>query len=411
MIEDPSGTRVQRGSFNLICDRSFGPFFAAFVVSAVGVWIHNIVAAVVVFQLTGSALATGAVSMAQFLPQLLLAPAAGALADRGNRVHQLVVGRCIAALGGGGLALWVAITGVGGLPGPAPVIGAGFVAGIGFAIGAPALQSLVPALVRPSELSTAVALAQVPHTLARGVGPAIGALILATLGPAAGFLVAAASNALHGFVAARLTLRPMERRTTTDGSVRAGFHYLRVDSPSALLLAGIAAVGIGLDPLITLTPPLAAQLDGGSVLVGWLVSAFGAGATIVAMLLGRVQRRIGIERLSPFGFATFSAAYVSLTFVPSVALSLMAMFAAGTGSMLVMTSLTTQLQSRLPEEFRGRIMALWGVAYLGARPVGALVNGLVADLHSVDAAFLLMAALLTAGAFASRPSATHVAPR
>ena len=83
----PPGDRADRkvrGSYQLMFDPLFGPLFWGKLVSSSGIWIHNIVAAIVAYDLTGSALVVGLVSVVQFAPQLLFAPLSGKMADRGN---------------------------------------------------------------------------------------------------------------------------------------------------------------------------------------------------------------------------------------------------------------------------------------------------------------------------------------
>lgn len=405
---DPT-PKGDRGSFGLIRDRSFGPYFAAHVAAATGVWIYNIVAAVVVFDLSGSALQVGMVSVAQFLPQAVLAPWAGARADRGNRTRQLLIGRIMSGCGGCSLAAWLAVAGDSGVGGALPVIGASVLVGIGFAIAGPAVMAILPALVRPSELGTAMALNQAPYTVARSVGPAIGTLLLVVSGPVMAFAVAGLSSVAHGVAAARAHLRPQPRDFTGDRSVRAGLRYLRVDPVCARLLIAVTALGFALDPLITLMPPLAAQL-GGDHMVGLLVATFGVGSMVVIPGLGAIRRRMTMERLGPLGLGLFAAGYVVVTFATATTPVLVALLAAGVGMMLSITALSTLLQQRLPEALRGRIMALWFVAFLGSRPLAAAINGTVADLVSVGAAFGLMALVLLAGIVVARPGSVARPP-
>jgi MFS family permease len=397
-----------RGTFQLLVDPSFGAYFFTKVLSAIGVWTCNVVAAVVTFQLTGSALMVGAVSVAQFLPLLLLGPFAGSRADRGNRRRLMAVGRLTSAAGAGVLALWVAAVGVDGLPGPWPVVGAAWVIGIGFAMSSSAMHAILPALVRPPELSTAIALDNTPYTIARAVGPAIGALMLGVAGEAPVWAFAAIAFLINAAVAVRLRLRPTARRTEGDMSVRAGFRHLRTDPACALLLVGVLAIGLGIDPVLTLTPTIAAELGGEEKLVGWMVSAFGVGSAVVIVSMKAVRRFLGLRRMNPIGLTVFAAAYAALALVPRAGFSLVAFFVAGAGMMLAITSLTTQLQTRLPDELRGRVMSLWVVAYLGSRPIAAAMNGAIADFVSVEAALLVMSAILLLGAFVARPSRTDV---
>lgn len=397
-----------RSTRRLLVDRVFGPYFAVTMLSSIGIWVHNVVAAVVVFQLTGSALMVGAVSIAQFVPQLMFAPLAGASADRGNRARQLALARATSGVGGLVLAVWIGLVGVDGMPGAWPVIGTAFVVGVGFAVGAPAMQAILPALVRPSELVTAVALSQLPFTVARAVGPAAGALLLVTTGPAVPFGIAAALNLAYAWVVMRLRLRPVDRTPRDDGSVRAGLRYLRTDPRCLVLLAAVTAAGFGVDPVLTLTPPVVDRLGGGESTVGLLVSAFGAGAAVTALVVGQVRRRLGTVRMGPVGMSLFAGGIAVLGVVQVTAVVVAGLLVAGVGLMLTITSLTTQLQERLPEHMRGRIMALWAVAFIGSRPLAAAINGTLADYVAIELAVLLTAALLAAGAVLARPSRSSV---
>lgn len=411
--EDGSAHAVptgDRGSVGLLRDPVFGPYFASTVAAATGVWVYNIVAAVVVFDLTGSALQVGLVSVAQFLPQVVLAPWAGARADRGDRARQLMWGRLTSAAGGCGLAAWLAAVGDSAIGGSTPVVAASLVVGVGFAVTGPAVMAIMPALVRPSELGTAMALTQAPYTVARTIGPAIGSTLLVMSGPVLAFVVAGLANASHGLVAARARLRPQPRDATGDGSVRTGLRHLRADPVCAWLLVAVTTVGLALDPPITLMPALAAHLGGGEALVGWLVAAFGAGSTGVIAVLGPLRRAVPLVRVGRWGLGLFAAGYGVVALGPPTGVALGAVFGAGVGMMLGITALSTMLQQRLPEGLRGRIMALWSVAYLGSRPVAATVNGAVADHVSVGAAFGVMALTLIAGMLVVAPARVTAPP-
>jgi MFS family permease len=408
----PGGTvasRPARGSLALLADPVFGPFFAGKLLSTAGIWIHNIVAAILAFQLTRSAFVVGLVSVAQFAPQLLFAPLSGAVADRGDRRKQLVLGRLIAAAGSGGLALWIALVGVDGLPGAAPVVGAALVVGVGFVVGGPAMHALLPTLVRPGELAAAIALNSVPFTVARAGGPALGALVAASAGPEFAFAIAAAANLAFALVMLWLPIggRPVQE-PGADRSVRAGLRHLKVDPTLVLLLVGVGAIGIGADPAITLTPPLSDGFGRGSELVGVFASSFGVGAGLAFVVLSPARRWLGLPLLGTVGLALLATGMLALTVTPVAWLAVLAFGVGGTGMTFSLTSLSTQMQERLPDGLRGRVMALWSVAFLGSRPFAAAINGAIADAWSVDAALVVVAAVLLLAAWLCRP--TRLAP-
>jgi len=365
--------------------------------STVGVWMHNIAAAIVVFELTGSALLVGAVSVGQFLPQLVLTPFSGARADRGDRRRQVVVGRLVTASGSAGLVLWSLTVGLDGVAGAVAVIVAATVVGIGFALGGPAMGAIVPSLVPRSELPAAVALSAAPFTIARVTGPALGAVVVATAGATVAFALAAAANLLFAAVVRWLPADLAPRRIARDTSIRAGWRYVRADAVLAGLLVGVATIGVGADPMITLTPSIAASLGRGSSFVGVLASSFGIGAAAAFLTLGVLRRRFGLERLATAGIAVLAIGMGLLAAAPTSALAMAAAVIGGTGMTIGLTSITTLVQQRVPDELRGRVMALWSVAFLGSRPIAASTTGAVADLVSVTAALLVVVAVLAVG--------------
>ncbi len=396
--------RTPRGSFGLLRDPTFGPFFAGKLLSTIGVWIHNIAAAIVVWDLTRSTLLVGAVSIGQFTPQLLLAPWSGARADRGDRRRQLLLGRMVTAAGSGGLALWIWLIGIDGTSGAAVVIAAATVVGIGFALGGPAMNALVPALVRPQELPGAIALGSLPMTVARSAGPAIGALLLYSAGPAAAFGVAALLNVLFTVIIAVITIRDVPRRQSSDGSVRAGWRYLRADAGMSALMLGVVTIGIGADPVITLTPAIADRLGQASSFVGTLASSFGIGAAVGFLVLSRVRLVLGLPRLAVTGLSGLAIGMLALAITPNAIGAISAMAVGGVGMAFALTSLTTMIQQQVPEDLRGRVMALWGVAFLGSRPIAAGVSGWITDNSSVVVALVIVSMILLTGAITVRPS-------
>jgi MFS family permease len=397
-----------RGPYQLMFAPTFGPFFWGKVLSSAGVWVHGIVAAIVAFELTGSALVVGVVSAVQFVPQLLFALLSGKLADRGSAARQIVVGRVLTAAGSGGLALWIwLVGGVDGLSGAFPVVLSSLVVGLGFVVGGPAMQSIVPTMIRPGEMAAAMSLNSVPMTLGRAAGPALGALVATSLGAASAFAIAGLANLAYALIVLALRLpRGHDHGPDTDFSIRAALRHVRSDRRLAVLLLGIAAVGVGAEPSVTLAPPLAAELGGGPGLVGWLASAFGIGAGVGFLGFSSLHRRWELAPLGTAGLLLMSVGLAVAAATSTAPVALSAFGVSGAGMTLAMTSITTQIQDRSPDHLRGRIMALWFMGFLGARPFAAALTGVVADTASVAAALLLTAVLVAGTALVVRSRAT-----
>lgn len=400
---------VPRSTLALVTDRRFGPYFAGNLASNIGTWFGQVTAAVVVFEITDSTFMVGLVAVSQFLPSLVLAPWTGVAADRYDRRRLLIVAQAIAAFA---LAVLSAVTitvGLEGFPNAWPVLATAFVVGLVNAVSVPAQQALVPALVPPADLDQAVALNSVTFNLARAVGPALGAGVLVAWGPGPAFSVNALSYAV--LVVALLTIRTESAPRPPRSSIWSGIRHLRADPTLGVLLVGVTALGFGADPIITLTPALAEGLvddtfTNSDALVGFLISAFGVGAVAGTLVVGRLRIRYGHLPVAMAGLGLLVVGIVVLALAPTAAIGLAGLAVGGAGFLLGVTCLTSAMLLRTPEELRGRIMALWGVAFLGSRPVAAFIDGIVADLVSPRAATLVAASAVAVCGFFLRRQAS-----
>lgn len=395
-----------RGALALMFDPVFGALFWGKIFAVVAVWTHGIVAAIVMYDATHSALMVGLVGVVQFGPQLILSPTSGKWADTGNPARQILLGRVLCVGGSGSVAVWLfADPGLQGMSAAVPVLIGSALVGFGFVVGGPAMQSIVPSLIRDGELSTAMALNSIPMTIGRIIGPAAGAYLAAHLGPEAGFAVSAGLHLVFAiFLVVVRFPSPPSRRSGTDYRVRAAVKYVLHDRPLLLALIAVTTVGIASDPSITLTPSMADELGGGARLVGTLSAVFGVGAAVGMTALALMRGRMASARVSSIGLAGLTAGCAVLAFgtVPAVAMAGFAL--AGLGFGWAMTGLSTVVQERAPVELRGRIMALWLVGFVGSRPIAAALLGGTADAVSVQAAFGVAAALTFVVTLLCRPS-------
>jgi MFS family permease len=396
---EPSGRRA----LSLLLDPNVGSYFVGKLFAATAMWIHNVVAVLVVYDMTRSVFLVGMVSVCQFLPQLVLAPWAGVQADRGNRRRQAVAGRLISGLAPAGVAVWFAVVGQDGTH-PAVLMVGALLLGAGTAIGQPATHALLPSLVARNELAAVVTLDTVPMTVARAAGPAVGALLLTAAGPAVAFATVAAGQTLHGLVLWAIRLRPEVREKQQDSSFRGGLRHLKTDPAVALLLLGVIGIGLGVDPVITLTPALADDLGGGAELVALMTSAFGFGAVTAPLVLGVLRIWLRESVIATLGLSLLATCMAALTVSGTPVVAVAFLYVGGVGMMLGVTSFTTELQGRLPGHLRGRIMALWAVAFIGTRPLAAAVNGGIADLVSVEAALGVLVLVLVVIVIWTRPA-------
>lgn len=371
-----------RTSLRLIRTPRFGPYIVGNFASNIGNWFQNVAAGIVVFGLTGSNTLVGTVSVLQFLATLVLSPYSGALADSFNRRKLLILAQCISATGAVGLAIWVGLEGVEGLPGVWPVLAATGVIGLGYAVGISAMNALIPALVEPADLEDAIALNSSSFTLARAIGPALAGLVVAAAG--AGWAFGINALTFLPLIIVLMVIRPREiqRDIDRDRSVRAGFAYVRERTSMLWIVLATLTVGWAGDPVNTLAPAYADMFGRDETFVGLQVAAFGAGAALMSMFVGVLRRRLDLEATTRTGMVILALGLLGFAIAFHEAIVLLSLFVAGVGFLLGVTTTNSNLQHRLHEDMRGRVMALWSMAFLGSRPIAGLIDGGVADLVS-----------------------------
>lgn len=404
-VEEPTGeSSAESRSFSeLLSDSVFAPFFYSNALSNTGNWFQNVAAGIVVFDLTGSNTAVGAVSIVQFTATMLLAPLAGRLTDRVNRKWMLFVGQFIAFLGALGLAITVAVIGVDDLPGPWPIYAATAVIGVGAAIILPSLQAIVPALVHQPDLDRGITLNSMTFNIARGVGPVAAGAIIAAFGAVWAFgintLTFVPLLVVLAVINPRGSVTPeKERRVDAEGgtTVLDAVRWVKAHPTVMVILAGTLGVGWTSDPFSTLMPAVADGFGYGETVVGLLVGAFGLGAAVIAPATDRIRERLGRGRVAATGLMISATGLAIIAIAPIVHVALLGALVAGSGFLLGVTSTNTELQRGIPEELRGRVMALWSVAFLGCRPIAAIVDGSIADATSPSVAIGLAAAIAAA---------------
>lgn len=398
-------------------DGSAARYLVGNYVTTMGTWFHDVASVILVFQLTGSATAVGAVTAAGYGTSLVLAPAGGQLADRVDRRRLLMVSHVLLSAAAAGLAIAVAA----GIRSPALVVAVSAVMGIGRAVNTPTLHSMLPSVVPVGQLSAGVAAQAATFQLARATGPLVGASLATGVGPAAAFGLNALTFLVFAAVLPTVRVRAAALDVQDGAAAGArrladGVAHVRRNPDVALLLLLVAVVGMGTDPVLTLAPPLARSLGEGDAFVGQVATAFGCGSFVVVWLAPSIRARGGRVRTGLGGLATCAAGLGVMAATPSPAWVLAGAAVAGMGFVVGNTDLTATLQEGLPERVRGRVMALWTMAFLGSRPIAAGLNGTVSDLTSPRTAITVQALVLVVGLVVGaiwwpRVGAGHAPPR
>jgi MFS family permease len=366
--------------------RNYRVFFTGQVVSLAGSWMQNIALAWLVIELSGSALAVGALAFCRFMPFLAFGLVAGVVVDRFDTRRLLAVTQGTAMVVSVLLAV-VTIADVATLP---VVYALAALGGLVLVVDAPGRQTLTFQMVGPAELQNAVALNSGLFNASRVVGPAIAGLLIAAVGTGLCFVVNAVS-----FLAVLISLyllrpeelKPVDRQPTRVlAGIREGVQWAWHAPLVRTVLAVVTVVSTVGFNFHVLVPLLASQtLDAGAETFGILSSAFGLGA--LAGALATASLREASPRAFLGGAVGFSFVMLALALADSVLVALALLFLLGVSFSLFTASASALLQLAAPDRLRGRIVSLFLFAFAGLAPVGGLVAGFLAEQGGTPLAF------------------------
>lgn len=395
--------------------RNYRLFFCGQCVSLVGTWMQSVALSWLVYRLTGSPLLLGITGFASQAPSLLLAPLTGPAADRYDRRKMLIITQVLSMLQAAVLALLV----LSGSPQVWQLIALAAALGVINAFDMPVRQSFIVELVEKREdLANAIALNSSMFNSARLIGPSVAGVCIAAFGEGVCFL--ANSLSYVAVIAALLAMRLSPGRKGGGGAEkRGGFKeglLYAYNSPPikyvTLMLAAGSLLGM---PYAVLMPAYVREiLHGGPRTLGFIMACSGAGALLGALRLAGRRHPAGLERGIPVFTGIFGLGLLAFSFSTSVALSALFLASASFGMISFMASGNTVIQTLVEDDKRGRVMALYSVAFMGMAPIGSLLAGWAASRIGVAhtmalSGFLVLAA--TAG-FASKLKeiSAHAAP-
>jgi MFS family permease len=385
-------------TFSSLSNPNFRKFFFGQTTSLVGTWMQMTAQSWLVFTLTHSATKIGLIVALQTLPVLLLGPYGGVVADRVDKrklmiILQSAMGVQAAILAALSLAhvvnyLDVCILAV--------------VLGLNNAFENPSRQSFILEMVGPKDLRNAVSLNSTMNNVARAIGPAVAGIIIASFGEGWCFLI----NALS-FIAVvgslmfmdLTTLSPSVPTVRSKGQLREGLRYVASTPKLLYPLIMMALVGM-LTYEFQVTLPIVAGhvFHGSSEVYGIVTGSMGVGAIIGGLWTaskGKTGTRAMMHAALLFGlFVTFAA------LSPKLWIELIALALVGFASVSFLSMANSTLQLETDPQMRGRVMALWAVAFMGSTPIGGPLIGWITSLAGarvglgVGAAACFVAALI-----------------
>jgi MFS family permease len=372
--------------FAALRHRNFRLFITGQFISLCGTWMQVIGEGWLVLQLTNSPFAVGLVTALGSLPILLFTLYGGVIADRVNRRQFILVLQSLMLT----QALTLAVLTATHLVTVHWVMGLAAFSGLLSAFEVPTRQSFLAEIVDRQDLMNAIALNSSAFNLARVVGPAIAAVLIATIGLQACFFANAASYlaVIASLIRMDASASPEPQKDSIMTALREGFSFIFGNPWPRALITIIATFSIFGFSFLPLMPVFARNVLGvGASGYGALVASVGIGAAAAAFFLAGFGHRVRPPRLVLGSSLLFGILLLSASRAPEFRSALVLFTFTGCVMALNGISANTMLQSEAPDELRGRAMGFYSFVVLGLAPLGSFEAGWISEHYGVRTAF------------------------
>jgi MFS family permease len=365
--------RATRLTFRSMSVRNYRLYFAGQLISTTGTWMQSIAQAWLVLQITGSGVALGITVALQFTPVLLVGAWGGLVADRVDKRRLLVATQAAAGV----LALILGAVTVLGIVQLWMIFVLAVGLGVVNAVDNPARRAFVVEMVGTEHVSNAVSLSSAMFMAARVIGPAIAGLVIAGLGVSWCFFAngVSYSAAVLAFMAMRenefFAVEPVPKR---KGQLREGLRYAWSTPALRLVLVLTAVIGTLAFNFQVVLPLLAKEtFSGGAETLGVLYAFMSVGSVIGALVSAHEAQ--ATRRFVLGAALVFGAALVVAAFAPTLGLELLVLVPVGAAGIAFTAMSNGVIQTECAPEMRGRVAALFTVAFLGSTPIGGPIIG------------------------------------
>jgi MFS family permease len=388
--------------------RDFRLLIAGLTVSNVGGWMQIFALGILVVQIADREGAPelapfylGLMGLARAVPGLALTLLAGAVADRVDRRSLLLITQSTMALSAAVLAV-VVFAGASTIP---IVLAAAAIQSAAFAFDNPARQSMVPRLVPLPVLPSAIGMQSAVFNGASIIGPFLAGILFIPIGIPG--LLAVNAISFAAIIGALGLMRPLpplaSRGASLLASVADGARYVRKNPTLTWILAVAGTVFSTVGPMGALLPAVAGEsLYNGVSWLSLLLTALGLGAftgALFGMNVGRFRR---LGRLFVAGAVVNGMGLVAFAITSQPIVSLLLAYVIGLSGTSMAVMGNNILQATTTDAYRGRVMSLWGLLFIGIMPVGQLALGVLGSLLGIHTSLFVGGAVgMSAGVYAA----------
>jgi len=376
-----------KNTFRSLSGKHFRSYFFGQLISLVGYWVQQVALSWIAYRITGSAFMLGLVAFSGQVPMLIATPLGGVLADRFSKRNILFWTEVVELA----VAITLSIVAWQQLFSPSILIVASLILGISGAIEMPSRQAFINEIIHDrSMLSNAIALNSLTFNVARLLGPAIAGFTLAVFNESLCFMIN--SFSYFASIYTLLSIHPMKVDVTVRiSSIKDGMDYITHHPIVRCLILSVAVTSIGVSPFMTFMPVYAKTVfHGGPDLLGILLGSSGMGALAASLYLANKKTTSNLKYVIPISCICGGFAALTFSYNQFLSLALPLLFVSGAAFITVVTTCNILLQEIVPQDLRGKVMALYTMSFIGMLPVGGLVYGSVAEhLGSVKPVFII----------------------
>ncbi len=359
--------------------RNYRLFFGGQGISLIGTWMQRIALSWLVYRLTDSPFLLGLVGFTGQIPTFLMAPVAGVLADRMNRLKLVIAAQVLSMI----QALVLAFLVLANMITIWEIIVLSIFLGLVNAFEITARQSLVVEMIdKKEDLGNAIALNSSIFNGARLIGPSIAGILIAMVGEGVCFLINGISFGAVIVALLMMKLKPSHIKPQTHNMLKGlkeGFAYTFGFPPLRSILLMVALTNLMGMPYVVLLPIFARDiLHGGPNTLGFLMGATGVGALSGALFLAARKSVVGLGKWISIAAGILGGGLILFCLSTNFWLSILLMMPIGFGMMVNMASSNTLLQTIVDDDKRGRLMSQYAMAFMGMAPLGSLWAGAAA---------------------------------
>ncbi|MFC1645855.1 MFS transporter [Candidatus Omnitrophota bacterium] len=374
--------------FSSVRVKDFRIYLIGMFVSMCGTWMQAMVQNWLVYDLSKSSFILGLVGFVTYSPIIFLSLFSGVLVDRVNKRYLLVFAQIAFMLLAFALALFTQFH----LITVNLILLISLLNGIVLSVDAPARQAMVFELVGKEKILNAVALNSIAFHSARMVGPALAGILVVIISIAGCFYVNAVS--FLAFIVALLWIRPRHAAKQNNNNhfmqdLRGGINFIKANRIYIILISIVGSISLFGFSYSILLPVFAKNILGLEIKgYGLLMSASGIGSLLGGVMLASLKKPKLQTKILTFSLIIFSFSLIIFSLTTSLIVSIVILIIAGFSCLSSLAIINSLIQGMVPNEFRGRIMSIYMLVFIGTIPFGSLLAGSLA--HSIGVSHTLL---------------------